>query len=77
MTVNRVHFRRFVSFGKTRMKENAPMPVQTDLTELFERARRAREETEKLSNDYRFIISWQQMRPRGPVRPSSMPDGEG
>ena len=56
------------------MKETAQ--VHTDLTKLFERARRACAEAEKLSEDYRFIISWRQMRPRGRVRQSSMLDGE-
>ena len=58
------------------MTETALVPVQTDLAELFERAARAREEAEKLSGDYRFIVLWSRMRPRCAVRPSPMVDGE-
>jgi len=75
LTVN-MYFRRLVYFGKTRMKETGPGPVHTDLPELFERAGRAREEAEKLSGDYRFIVLWSRMRPRCAVRPSPMVDGE-
>jgi len=52
------------------------MPVHTDLAELFERARLAREEAQRLSTDYRFLISWRQMRPRFTVRPVPMLDRE-
>jgi len=52
------------------------MPVHTDLAELFERARLARVEAQRLSTDYRFLISWQRMRPRFTVRPAPMLDGE-
>ena len=58
------------------MKETNPVFVRGDVAELLERARRACADAEKLSEDYRFIISWRQMRPRGRVRPSSMLDGE-
>jgi hypothetical protein len=58
------------------MTETALVPVQTDLAELFERAARAREEAEKLSGDYRFIVLWSRMRPRCAVCPSPMVDGE-
>ena len=58
------------------MKETAEMLVHTDLAELFERARLAREEAQRLSTDYRFLISWWQMRPRFTVRPVPMLDRE-
>ena len=61
---------------KRPVKETAEMPVHTDLAELFERARLAREEAQRLSTDYRFLISWQRMRPRFTVRPAPMLDGE-
>jgi len=57
------------------MRETAPVSVHTDLAELFERGERAREEREKLSGDYRFIVLWHRMRPRCAVRPSPMVDG--
>jgi hypothetical protein len=52
------------------------MSVRADLSELLERARRAREEAQRLSTDYRFLISWRQMRPRFTIRPVPMLDGE-
>ena len=58
------------------MKETSPMLVRADLSELLERARRAREEAQRLSTDYRFLISWRQMRPRFTVRPVPMLDRE-
>ena len=58
------------------MKETSPMSVRADLSELLERARRAREEAQRLSTDYRFLISWQRMRPRFTVRPVPMLDRE-
>jgi hypothetical protein len=58
------------------MQESASTPVHTDLTKLFERARRACEDAVRLSDDHRFIVTWYRMRPRGSVRPSSMLDGE-
>jgi hypothetical protein len=58
------------------MKESAPMSVHTDLTELFERARRACQEAVRLLDDHRFIVTWYRMRPRFTARSSSMLDGE-
>jgi hypothetical protein len=58
------------------MKETAPVLGRTDLTELFERARRARDEAIRLSDDHRFIVAWYRMRPHFAVRVSSMLDGE-
>jgi hypothetical protein len=45
-----------------------------DLVQLFERARLAREESQQLSSDYQFIVSWYRMRPRSATRPSSLVD---
>jgi len=61
---------------KRPVKETNPVFVQGDTAKLLERARRARAEAEKLSEDYRFLFSWRRMRPRFTVRPSSMMDGE-
>jgi hypothetical protein len=47
-----------------------------DVAELLERARRARDEAQRLSSDYRFIVSWYVMRPRFAVPPSSKLDRE-
>ena len=58
------------------MKETAPMAVHTDVAELLERARRARDEAQRLSSEYKFIVSWYQMRPRFAMRPAAMLDGE-
>ena len=58
------------------MKETNPVFVEGDMAELLERARRARAEAEKLSEDYRFLFSWRRMRPRFTVRPAPMLDGE-
>ena len=58
------------------VEENNPVFVCNDVAKLLERARRAREETQKLSSDYRFIISWLRMRPRFTVHPASMLEGE-
>jgi hypothetical protein len=58
------------------MKETAPMSVRADLTELFERARRAREESVRLSGERRFIVTWRLRRPRGAVHPAPLLDGE-
>jgi hypothetical protein len=45
-----------------------------DVDALCERARRARDEAQRLSSDYRFILSWYRMRPSSGVRPSSLLD---
>jgi hypothetical protein len=50
--------------------------LRRDVTELLERARQACEEAQRLSSDYRFIISWRRMRPRFTVRPAFLLDGE-
>jgi hypothetical protein len=47
-----------------------------DVAELLERARRARDEARRLSDDYRFIASWYRMRPRLTGRPYSKLDWE-
>ena len=56
------------------MKERAERSVLVDVVQLFDRARRARDEAQRLLDDQRFIISWSQMRPRSKVRPSPMLD---
>jgi hypothetical protein len=76
MTVNKVDFSRFVTFGDRSMKESTPTLGRRDLAELLERARRACEEAMKLSDDHRFIVSWYRMRPRFAMRSSSLLDGE-
>jgi hypothetical protein len=58
------------------MKETASTLVRGDVAELLERARRARDEAQRLRNDYHFIVSWYRMRPRLVVRPFAMPDPE-
>jgi len=50
--------------------------MRRDVAELLERARRACEEAQRLSDDYRFIVSWHRMRPRFASRPAAMLDGE-
>jgi hypothetical protein len=56
------------------VKETSANLMFIDLVQLFERARRARKEAQRLSDDQRFIISWLAMRPRSTVRPSPMLD---
>jgi hypothetical protein len=72
-----IAFSPFLIFGATLVKETAPTLVRgDDVTELLERARRARDEAQRLSSDYRFIVSWYVMRPRFAVPPSSKLDRE-
>ena len=56
------------------MKEPPAISMFVDLVQLFERARRACEEAQRLLDDQRFIISWSQMRPRPTVRHLPMLD---
>jgi len=58
------------------VNEANPVFADSDVAELLARARRACEEAQRLSNDYRFIFSWRRMRPRFSVRPTPMLDGE-
>jgi hypothetical protein len=58
------------------MKETPGTLVPGSVAELLERALRAREEAQRLSSEYEFIVSWYRMRPRFAARPSSMLDGE-
>jgi len=62
--------------GDPPVKEPVRTLVRSDVTELLERARRAREEAASLSDDHRFIVTWYRMRPRRAARTSSMLDGE-
>jgi hypothetical protein len=48
----------------------------SDLAALLERARRACEEAQQLSSDYRFIMTWFRMQPRFSARSTPMLDGE-
>jgi hypothetical protein len=59
---------------KPPVKETTAASMLIDLVQLFERARLAREESQQLSSDYQFIVSWYRMRPRSATRPSSMVD---
>jgi hypothetical protein len=56
------------------MKELASIPTPAEVAALFERARRARDEAQRLSSDYRFILSWYRMRPSSGVRSSPLLD---
>jgi len=56
------------------MKEPASIPTLADVAVLCERARRARDEAQRLSSDYQFILSWHRMRPGSGVRPSPLLD---
>jgi hypothetical protein len=56
------------------VEEIANISIRQDIARLCERARRAREEAERLAADQQFIFSWCQMRPRSKVRPSPMLD---
>ena len=56
------------------MKETRAVSMFVDLVQLFERARRACEEAQRLFDDQRFIVSWSQMRPRSKVSTSRMLD---
>ena len=58
------------------MKESISPLIRRDVAELLERARRACEEAQRLSDDQRFIVSWHRMRPRFVSRPAAMLDGE-
>jgi len=62
--------------GDPPVKEPVRTLVRSDVTELLERARRAREEAASLSDDHRFIVTWYRTRPRRAARTSSMLDGE-
>ena len=48
--------------------------MPADVAALCERARRVRDEAQRLSSDYHFIFSWYQMRPSSGVRPSPLLD---
>jgi len=56
------------------MTEPAGKPMPADVAALCERARRVRDEAQRLSSDYDFILSWYRMRPRSGVRPSRLLD---
>ncbi len=56
------------------MQEPADIPTPADVAVLCERARRARDEAQRLSSDYYFILSWYRMRPSSEVRPSPLLD---
>jgi len=54
------------------MDEPAGIPMPADVAALCERARRARDEAQRLSSDYHFIFSWYRMQPSSRVRPDPL-----
>ena len=56
------------------MEESAAVSLLTEFDQLRERARRARDEADRLIGEHRFIVWWHGMRPKGEIRPVPMLD---
>ena len=49
-----------------------PAAQLPELAKLLQRARRARDEARRLSEDYHFLAGWRRMKPRNRVRPAEI-----
>jgi hypothetical protein len=58
---------------KLSVEENtASVSIEVELSQLYERAHRAVNESKQLSEDFQFILWWRRMRPRPGVRPARL-----